>query len=83
MSTKHLTTLLLEVYHPTFKLEDFMASSPSTQSQHLPEKSYTCKDCGFTFTNATDFSNHFDRLIGNDGKPTLIIIGCEKLEVAN
>ena len=78
-----LTDILLEVYHPTFKLEDFLmpTPSPSNANQHLPEKSFTCRDCGFSFPTAKDFSDHFERLKGDDGKPTLLIRRCEKLEV--
>ena len=72
---KTLDNLLLEVYAPGFKLEDFlMSTAPS--NQHLPEKAFTCKDCEVSFPTAEDFNNHFDRLLGADGKETIVITGC-------
>lgn len=77
MPTKHLTTLLWEVYNPSISMEDFMAPTPS--NQHLPEKFYPCKDCHFTFPSAEDFSNHFLRLVEGES-PTIVIIGCKMVE---
>lgn len=80
-SNKTLDNILLEVYAPGFKLEDFMAAPDSTSNQHLPERAYTCKDCGMSFPSATDFTDHFDRLIGEDGKSTIIVAGCPLKDV--
>ena len=80
-----LTDILLEVYAPGFKLEAFMSAltpSPSNANQHLPEKTFTCKDCGFSFPTAKDFSDHFERLKGEDGRPTLLVKRCQELRLA-
>ena len=42
----------------------------SNPNQHLPERSYPCRDCGITFETAELFSDHFLR----EGQ---IIIGCK------
>lgn len=44
-------------------------------NQHLPERSYPCRDCNRAFGTAEEFSNHFSRL-EVDGQPTIIITGC-------
>ena len=76
----NLTSILVEVYTPGFKLEDFMAPTLDApdKNQLLHERDYTCKDCGSTFSSAEDFSNHFLRLVGEEGGPTIVIIGCSK-----
>lgn len=74
-----LDKILLEMYAPGFKLEDFLMSPTHNANQHLPEKAYPCKDCHFTFPSAEDFSNHFLRLVEGES-PTTIIIGCKMVE---
>lgn len=52
----------------------------SKPEQHLPEKSFNCRDCNQSFPSAEAFSDHFTRLAGPDNKPTIIITGCSTPE---
>lgn len=37
---------------------------------------FICKDCGMAFHDAADYTDHFVRLEGKNGEPTLTIVGC-------
>ena len=67
MAIKTLDKLLWEVYAPGISMEDFLMAP----NQHLPERSYECKDCGRVFGTAQEFSDHFIRL-----GDSIIITGC-------
>jgi hypothetical protein len=68
---KTLDKILWDLYSPNVTMEDFLMAP----NQHLPERSYPCKDCGRVFGTAEEFSDHFLR----DG---LIIVGCKVINQA-
>lgn len=50
----------------------------SQPEQHLPEKSFQCKDCNGIFRSAEDYRDHFERLTNSEGKPGIVITGCSR-----
>ena len=73
-----LADILFDVYHPNSKMEDFLMTTTSTtdsSKQHLPERSYACRDCDWTFDTAAEFSEHFER-----AGDSIFIIGCKPAE---
>jgi len=66
---KTLDNLLWDMYAPGTRMEDFLMAPNA--NQHLPERSYECRDCGKVFGTAQEFSDHFVRV-----KDSILMTGC-------